>query len=257
MPGLAANLRYLFTELPYLERFEAAAQAGFKAVEYQFPYDHALADSCHALRQSGLDMVLINMPPGNWNEGDRGTAACPGREAEFRLALAEAIDYAQALNCPRINVLAGIPATTTGAMDVLCANLELAAKVCAKAQMDVMLEAINATDMPGYFIADIDQALAIIKLVAVANLQLQFDAYHVAMCHDDPVGRLLDLPIMPGHIQIADCPGRHEPGTGVLEFDRFFSALEQIGYTGWVGCEYQPATTTGAGLIWAGSYLGE
>ena len=255
MPGLAANLRYLFTEQPFLERFEAAARAGFKAVEYQFPYDHPLDDTRHALRQNGLEMVLINMLPGDWGRGDRGLAACPGREAQFRDALEQAMEYARVLGCRRINALAGIPGDDRRSEEVLLANLSLAARLCAKAQLEVLLEAINPIDIPGYYVASVSQARRLIEKLAAPNLKLQFDAYHVAMSGDDPAASIAGGNRLPGHVQIADCPGRHEPGTGSLDFARFFAALEQIGYTGWVGCEYQPVTTTPASLAWAKQYL--
>jgi len=255
MPRLAANLRYLFSELPYPERFEAAARAGFKAVEYQFPYDHPLDDTRQGLRQCALKMVLINMPPGDWAAGDRGLAACPGHELQFNAALEQAIDYARALECPRINILAGIPKETGQAHEVLRANLSWAARQCGKWHLEILLEAINNIDMPGYFVPNVGMARALITAVAAPNLQLQFDAYHVAMAGDDPVARIIDGQPLPGHVQIADCPGRHEPGTGTLDFASFFTALEQRGYTGWVGCEYQPAVSTTASLDWARQYL--
>ncbi len=255
MPRLSANLRYLFTELAYPERFEAAARAGFKAVEYQFPYEHPLDDSRHALRESGLELVLINMPPGNWADGDRGLASCPGREMQFNAALEQAIEYAQVLGCPRINALAGIPADEVEAREVTLSNLSRAAASCAGQGLDILLEAINTTDMPGYYVSSLSLARSLIEAVAAPNLQLQFDAYHVAMNNDDPVARISDNHSVPGHVQIADCPGRHEPGSGLLDFAGFFAALEQIGYRGWVGCEYQPQTTTLESLDWAKPYL--
>lgn len=253
MPRFAANLSYLFTEVPFERRFAAAAEAGFAAVEFHFPYAFPAARLADAARAAGVAVVLFNLPPGDWAAGERGIACHPDRVDEFRAGVALAIEYAQALGCPRLNCLAGLlPAGVDAATahSTLVANLRFAAQALASAGLTLLLEPINTRDMPGFFVATSRQALDIIAAVGAPNLRLQYDVYHAQIMEGD-VARTLaaELPRI-GHIQIADHPGRHEPGTGAIDFPLLFGHLDRIGYAGWVGCEYAPSIDTAASLGW-------
>ena len=253
MPRFAANLSYLFTEVPFERRFAAAAEAGFAAVEFHFPYAFPAARLADAARAAGVEIVLFNLPPGDWAAGERGIACHPDRVDEFRAGIAPAIEYAKALGCPRLNCLAGLlPAGVDAATAraTLVANLSFAAQALASAGLTLLLEPINTRDMPGFFVATSRQALDIIAAVGAPNLRLQYDVYHAHIMEGD-VARTLaaELPRI-GHVQIADHPGRHEPGTGEIDFPFLFGHLDRIGYAGWVGCEYAPSTDTAASLGW-------
>ena len=253
MPKFAANLTMLFTELPFMQRFEAAANAGFEAVEYLFPYAYSKQELTAALRDNQLKQVLHNLPAGNWEGGDRGIACDPARTAEFRDGVAKAIDYATALGCPRVNCLAGkLPAGVSPqvARATLIENLRFAAKELQAAGIQLLIEPINSFDIPGFFLTRTDQALAIIDEVGSPNLFVQYDIYHAQRMEGELGNTLSKQLARIGHIQLADNPGRGEPGTGEINYEWLFKHIDAIGYDGWIGCEYKPRTTTTAGLGW-------
>ncbi|MFP6729948.1 MAG: 2-oxo-tetronate isomerase [Alphaproteobacteria bacterium] len=255
MPRLAANISFLFTEIDFLDRFAAAADAGFSAVEWHFPYDHDKADLAQRLADNGLSCALFNLSPGDWQAGDRGIACLSGRVSEFEDGVGRAIDYAMALGCPRINCLAGLVDDKDDAGETLVSNLRYAAQRTAEAGITLLIEPINTDDMPGFYLNRSTQALSIIEEVAAENLMLQLDAYHTQIMEGDPAPIIEACFDHIGHIQVADAPGRHEPGTGSIDFPVLFEQLDRLGYAGWVGCEYKPATTTAEGLDWAKPYL--
>ena len=257
MPKLAANLSMLFNEVPFLERFEAAARAGFEAVEFLFPYDYAPEALAEALRTNGLEQALFNLPPGDWEAGERGLGALPGREAECRTGLERALPYAQALGCRRVHMLAGIPPEGADPLEcrqVLAANLNAAAEFFAPHGVTVVLEPINARDIPGFFLNHQGQAVALIEAVAAANTGLQMDFYHCQIVDGDLATHLRANFAHIRHVQIAGVPERHEPDLGEVNYPYLFDLLDELGYDGWVGCEYRPAGDTLAGLGWARPY---
>ncbi|MFT4268131.1 MAG: hydroxypyruvate isomerase [Xenophilus sp.] len=253
MPKFAANLTMLFTELPFMQRFEAAAKAGFEAVEYLFPYPFDRNELAAALKASGLVQVLHNLPAGDWDAGERGIACHPGRVNEFREGVAQAIAYASTLGCPQVNCLAGRLPQGVGADEAratLVQNLRYAAKALQAADIRLLIEPINTFDIPGFFLTRTDQALALIDEVDSANLFVQYDIYH-AQRMEGELGRTLARHLARiGHVQLADNPGRGEPGTGEINYPWLFRHIDAIGYTGWIGCEYKPRTTTAEGLGW-------
>ncbi len=253
MPRFSANLTLLFTERPFLERFAAAAAAGFRAVEFQFPYAFSARDIARAAEEAGVEVVLFNLHAGHWEAGERGIACHPGREAEFRLALQRAIGYALELDCPRLNCLAGsVPAGVSreAARHTLVANLRHAGAELAAAGLTLLLEPINSRDIPGFLVDRPSLALDIMAEADVPNLQLQYDIYHAQVMEGDLARSLETNLARIGHIQIADNPGRHEPGTGEINYPFLLRHLDAIGYSGWVGCEYFPADNTERGLVW-------
>ncbi len=258
MPRFAANLTTLFTERPFLERFAAAAATGFTAVECQFPYEFDKNAVAEALRRVGQAMVLINLPAGIWDQGESGLACLPGREAEFREAVTLCIDYAQALGCERVNCLAGIvPDDADRKPFQTCfeENLRLAADRFGAAGIHLLIEPINTRDLPGFFLSTTDHALETIAAVGSPNLKIQFDVYHRQIMQGDLAPSLERHLDMIGHIQISDTPGRHEPGSGEINYPFLFAHLDRIGYRGWIGAEYHPATATEDGLGWVKPYL--
>jgi len=259
MPKLAANLSMMFTELDFLERFEAASKAGFKAVEYLFPYAHAKEAIAERLAEHGLAQVLFNLPPGDWEAGERGVAILPNRVNEFRDGLGRAIEYAKTLGCPRIHVMAGVaPSGVHPARlrETYVQNLKFAAAAAAKENLTVLIEPINTRDIPGYYHVTSTQALAVIGAVGAPNLKLQYDIYHAQIMEGDLAHSLERNLAVIGHIQIADTPGRHEPGTGEINYRFLLGFMDKVGYEGWVGCEYRPAEGTLPGLGWAKEWLG-
>ena len=259
MPRLAANLSMLFTEVDFLDRFEAAASAGFRGVEFQSPYEFDKQKIADRLREYGLTLALHNMPAGDWNAGDRGIACLPDRVSEFRESVELAAEYASTLGCERVNCLAGIappdvPATTL--RETFVANLRYAADRMAEVGVLVITEPINnAVDIPGFFLNYSAQARSIIEEVGSDNLALQHDVYHMQIMEGDLArGIRANLDII-RHVQIADNPGRNEPGTGEINYPYVLGLLDEVGYAGWVGCEYRPLGQTNEGLDWAAPYL--
>jgi hydroxypyruvate isomerase len=253
MPRLAANLSMLFTELPFLERFAAARAVGFGAVEYLFPYEHPPEELARRLRSHQLRQVLHNLPAGDWAAGERGIACHPGREAEFREGVQRAITYAHALDCPQVNCLAGkLPPGVSGeqAHATLVENLRYAARTLRTAGIGLLVEPINTFDIPGFFLSRTEQAIALIEDVASDNLLLQYDVYHAQRMEGEIAATLQRHLARIGHVQVADNPGRHEPGTGEIHFPFLFRHLDAIGYRGFVGCEYRPRAGTTEGLSW-------
>jgi hydroxypyruvate isomerase len=253
LPKFAANLTLQFNEAPFMARFEAAAKAGFKAVEFLFPYDHGAPDIAAQLKAHGLQNVLFNLPPGDWAGGERGLACLPGREAEFRAGLAQAIEYAQALGTPRLHAMAGIlpdGADPAPYRATYLANLAYAAAEAAQHGIMLLIEPINPRDMPGYFLNRQADAHAIREQVGASNLKVQMDFYHAQIVE----GKLAELATryLPhvGHIQIAGVPGRNEPDRGEIDYRFLFGLLDRLGYEGWIGCEYRPAGVTEQGLGW-------
>ncbi len=252
MPKFAANLSTLFTELPFLDRFAAARKAGFAAVEFQQPYDFPAPEIAARAEAAGLPIVLFNAPMGDFRAGDRGFAAQPGREAEFDASIATALSYARALKCPQIHVLAGLAAGDDRAPQeaVYVANLQRAAARAAADGVALLIEPLNARDNPGYFLRTTRQAVAILDRVACKNVALQFDLYHCQISEGDLAQHVRDLRAYYPHVQIANVPGRHEPDHGEIDFAFLFDLLDEIGYGGWIGCEYRPHAGTLAGLGW-------
>lgn len=256
MPKFAANLSLMFTELPFLDRFAGAAQAGFKGVEFLFPYAHPADDIARRMQEAGLVNVLFNMPPGDWDGGERGMAALPGREAEFRDGLRQALEYAGVLGTPRLHMMAGIVpagADTARCRAVYIDNLRHACREAALQGIEVMIEPINTRDMPGYFLNLQADAHAIREEVGAANLKVQMDFYHAQIMEGDLATKLRRWVAHVGHVQIAGVPSRNEPDRGEVNYRYLFALLDELGYEGWVGCEYRPAAGTVQGLGWRDS----
>jgi hydroxypyruvate isomerase len=253
MPRFAANLTMLFAEMPFLDRFAAAKAAGFSGAEYLFPYDYDKADLREQLDEHGLIQVLHNLPAGNWAAGERGIAILPDRVDEFRDGVARAISYAKALDCRQLNCLVGIAPRTADPFEmneVLVENLRFAADALARERIRLLVEPINTLDIPGFFLNRTEQAVQLIADVRSSNLFIQYDIYHMQVMEGD-IARSLQkhLPRI-AHVQLADNPGRNEPGTGEINYPFLFRHLDTLGYRGWVGCEYKPRTTTIDGLGW-------
>lgn len=257
MPRFAANLSMMFQEVPFLERFEAAARAGFRAVEYLFPYDYPAADLAARLHDLRLEQALFNLAPGDWSAGERGITALPGREAEFDKSIEQATAYAKALGCPQVHAMAGIPPAGTprdAAHAVYVANLRLAAAKLQAHGIRLLIEPINTRDMPGFFLSTCAQARQVMAEVGSDNLFLQADLYHWQVMDGDLAEKLrANAPVI-RHVQIAGNPGRHEPDVGEINYPYLFGVLDEIGYAGWVGCEYKPRGKTLDGLGWARPY---
>jgi hydroxypyruvate isomerase len=243
----------MFNEVPFLERFAAAAQAGFTGVEYLVPYDFPADAIAEELRKHKLENVLFNMPPGNWGAGDRGLASVPGREEEFRAGVATAIAYATRLKTVRVHAMAGIaPAGVSQAavQTTYIANLKYAAAEVAKHGITLLIEAINTRDMPGFFLNTQAQSYAVVEEVGAPNLKMQMDLYHMQIMEGDLETKLRKYAAVCGHVQVASVPQRHEPDTGEVRDSYLLDVLDEIGYSGWVGCEYRPAGKTVDGLGW-------
>jgi hydroxypyruvate isomerase len=262
MPRFAANLSMMYTEHAFLDRFRAAAADGFTAVEFLFPYAFERAELAQRLHGHGLHQVLFNAPPGDWDSGERGMASLPGREDEFRRGFVErALPYAEALRCPRLHVMAGlVPAGADRAAyrEIYLKNLAWAAEQAAGAGVEVLIEPINARDMPGYFISRQEDAHAIVQEVGAGNLKVQMDLYHCQIVEGDLAMKLRRyLPSgCVGHLQIAGVPSRAEPDVGELYYPYLFALIDELGYTGHIGCEYRPRDGTSAGLGWFQPYRG-
>jgi hydroxypyruvate isomerase len=259
MPRFSANLSMLFTEHDFLDRFDAAARSGFKGVEYIGPYDHAPDVVAARLKKNGLSQVLFNLPAGDWAGGERGIGCLPDRVGEFREGVDTAIAYARALGCDQVNCLAGI-APEGVAPDVVenafVENLKFAADRLERAGIRLLVEAINTIDIPGFFLATSEQALRIIDRVGSRNLYFQYDIYHMQIMEGD-LARTIERNLgRIAHIQLADNPGRHEPGTGEINYPFLYEHLDRIGYSGWIGAEYKPSAGTEAGLGWFRPFSG-
>jgi hydroxypyruvate isomerase len=258
MSKLAANLTMLFGEVDFLDRFEAAARAGFRGVEFLFPYAYEAQALKGRLRDHGLVQVLHNLPAGNWAGGERGIACFPDRVDEFRAGVDQAIEYANALGCDQVNCLAGILPSAVdpaAARQTLVQNLRYAATRLKAAGVALLIEPLNTRDVPGFFLSGTGQAIEIIDAVASDNLWLQYDIYHMQIMEGDVAPAIERLLPRIRHMQLADVPGRHEPGTGEIDFGSLLTRIDRIGYAGWIGCEYIPKADTTAGLGWAAPYL--
>jgi hydroxypyruvate isomerase len=257
MPRFCANLSMMFNEVPFLDRFAAARRAGFDGVEFLFPYDFPAAELKARLADNNLTQALFNMPPGDWNGGERGTASLPGRQQEFRDGVARALDYATVLDCKLVHCMAGIPPATLPyetAAAIYAANLAWAGEQAMAAGVRIAIEPINHRDMPGFFLNTQAQGAAIVEAIGRDRIGLQFDLYHCQITEGDVTKRMeLHLPVI-AHMQIADVPGRNEPGTGEIGWEFVFRRMDELGYIGWVGCEYRPAGDTVAGLGWRGRF---
>jgi hydroxypyruvate isomerase len=259
MPRFAANLSMMYVELPFLDRFAAAARDGFTAVEYLFPYEYPAAELAGRLRDNGLQQVLFNAPPGDWAGGERGMACLPGRSDELRGAVQRALEYAAALGCPRVHLMAGLApeGADRGVLRRTYAkNLAWAAEQAARQDVQILIEPINTRDIPGFFLNRQDEAHAIVTEIGAPNLKVQMDLYHCQIVEGDvsmklrqylPGGRV-------GHLQIAGVPQRHEPDIGEMNYPYLFDVIDETGFDGWIGCEYRPRAGTSEGLGWLRAY---
>ncbi len=257
MPRFAANLTMMFNEVPFLERFALAARAGFEAVEYLFPYPFERDQLAERLRENGLSQALHNLPAGDWAAGERGIACLPSRVGEFQDGVETAIAYAKALGCGQLNCLAGVlppGADREMAERTLVENLRFAARALAPRGLRLLVEAINTRDIPGFLVCRTEQALRFLDLAGEPNIHLQYDIYHMQVMEGDLVPTMRRNLGRIGHVQVADTPGRNEPGTGEIHYPFVFAQLDTMGYTGWVGCEYKPRGDTEAGLGWFAPY---
>lgn len=255
----AANLSFLYQEIPFLDRFEAAASDGFKGVEYLFPYEFEAAEIKKRLDDNGLTQALFNVAAGDFNNGERGLSSLTGREAEFLASLDQAIEYATELGCTRLHVMAGLRDTTVAEETQLAVyrnNLRKAAAVCEKSGITALIEPINTRDMPGYFLSNASMAAALIEEINHPNLRLQFDIYHVQRTDGDIIRQYQKLAPIIRHIQIANPPNRFEPDNGEINYPYIFDLLAAEGYDGWIGCEYKPSSSTRETLGWAREFLG-
>jgi len=269
MPRFAANLHYLFTEVPFMERFDAAARAGFKGVEFQVPYDYPAAELRARLRANGLQMVLFDAPMGDWARGDRGLAAVPGREKEFRDSLSRIAEYAEALECHTVHVMAGVVSRDAyqQAQQVYLDNLRYASVLLADLGVTAVIEPINSRlgdvrggpdyttqGMHGYFLNHTAQARRVIEEINTPNLMLHLDCYHMQMLEGNLAETIRQNIALTRHFQIAGVPGRHEPDVGEINYPFLFGLIDELGYSGWIGCEYRPKGKTADGLKWAAEY---
>ena len=253
MPQFAANLTMLFNESPFMDRFEKAAKSGFHAVEFLFPYAFSAQEIKQKLEQNKLQLVLHNLPAGDWDAGERGIACLPDRVAEFQSGVTKAIEYAKELGVKQLNCLAGkIPAgiDTELLRKTFVSNLRYASAELKKANIKLLIEPINTFDIPGFYLSKTQQAIAILEEVGSDNLFIQYDIYHAQRMEGELCKTLENNLSKIAHIQLADNPGRNEPGTGEINYTHLFQFIDRIGYKGWIGCEYKPATNTEAGLGW-------
>jgi 2-dehydrotetronate isomerase len=253
MPKFAANLSMMFNEVPFLERFAAAAECGFTGVEYLFPYDFPAEVVAEQIGKHHLENVLFNMPPGNWAAGERGVTCLPGREEEFRQGVAKALDYAVRLGTRRVHAMAGIVpagADSRAVHATYIANLKYAAGEFAPHGITLLIEAINTRDMPGFYLNTQAEAHSVLQEVGAPNLKMQMDCYHMQIMEGDLAVKLRKYAAECGHVQVAGVPKRNEPDTGEVRYSYVFNVLDEIDYSGWVGCEYRPAGNTRDGLNW-------
>jgi hydroxypyruvate isomerase len=253
MPRFDANLSQLYTELPFLDRFDAAAADGFRGVEYRGPYDFSPTVIADRLRNAGLTQVVFNLPAGNWDAGERGIACLPDRQPEFRDGLEKAVDYAAALGCTRLNCLAGLMPPGAPYEDLestLVANLQYACDRLAATGITLLIEPLNRQDLPTCMLVGTASAERVLSRVGAENLRMQYDFYHMQITQGDVVNKFRRLLPMIGHVQVAGNPGRHEPDIGELNYDFIFRQIDELNYDGWIGCEYVPRTNTSEGLGW-------
>ena len=259
MPRLAANLSMMFNEYAFVDRFASAADAGFKGVEYLHPYGETPSAIADAVESNGLTQVLFNFPPGDWDGGDRGIAGMPGRVSEFRDGVELAIEYAKATGCKKLHAMAGVVAdgnVTQGHLDTYTENVQYAADAVAPIGIDIMVEAINSrVDLPGYIVDTTTKVLQVLDAAERPNVKIQYDIYHMQIMEGDLARTIERLLPRIGHLQLADNPGRNEPGTGEINYPWLLTHLDVLEYDGWVGCEYRPVGETTAGLGWARPYL--
>jgi hydroxypyruvate isomerase len=258
MPRFSANLTMLFTEVDFMERFEMSAKAGFKAVEYMFPYPFDAQDLADALKRNNLKQVMFNLPAGNWDAGERGIAVLPDRKQEFEEGVAKAIRYAKTLDCSLINCLVGLKpsgVSESQVRDVLTSNLRFAAEALAQEGVRLLIESLNSRDIPGFYLSRTTDVLSLIREINHPNIFYQYDIYHMQVMEGDITTTIRNNIKIIGHIQLADNPGRHEPGTGEINYPNLFRFIDEAGYTGFIGCEYKPLTTAEEGLGWIKPYL--
>ncbi|MBT4145467.1 MAG: hydroxypyruvate isomerase [Gammaproteobacteria bacterium] len=258
MVNLAANLSMMFNEVEFMERFKQASDSKFKGVEYLFPYDFPKEDISNELNENNLEQVLFDLPAGDWESGDRGIAVDPNRKNEFKEGVALALEYAGVLKPKNLTCLVGkAPSNVSDnqAKSILIENLSYASTETKKAGIRLLVEPINTSDIPGYWLHNTKEAIEIIKEVNNSNLLLQYDIYHMQIMEGNIINTISNNLNMIGHIQLADNPGRHEPGTGELNYPVIFEKLDQMSYKGWIGCEYVPIEDSIPGLVWANSYL--
>ena len=257
MSKFSANLTMLFNEVDFLDRFGKAAKNGFSAVEYMFPYDWPAEQLSELLKGNNQEQVLFNLPVDEWAAGVRGIACLPGREQEFQENVERAVAYAKVLQCPRLNCLVGLtPADVDPekVQETLVNNLRFAADALAKENITLLVEALNSRDIPGFYLVGSQASLDIIQAVDRDNIKFQYDIYHMQRMEGELINTVTTIMDRIGHIQLADNPGRHEPGTGEINFTNLFKAIDEAGYDGWIGCEYIPAGDTEAGLSWLSNY---
>ena len=258
MPKFCANLSMLFGDAGFPDRFDRAALAGFRAVEFQFPYAHEKDELSERARRAGVEVVLFNLPAGDWDKGERGIACIPSRVSEFRDGVGRAIEYAKVLGCTRVNCLSGIapprlPSETL--RETFMSNLRFAAGELERHGITLLIEPVNTRSVPGFYLRNSGQALALIDEASVPNVRLQYDVFHMQIMEGD-LARTIEANIARiGHMQVADVPDRHEPGTGEINFPYLFDLVDRLGFSGWIGAEYNPAHGTLAGLGWAQPYL--
>jgi hydroxypyruvate isomerase len=260
MPKFSANLSFLFGDADFLDRFDRAAKAGFKAVEFHFPYTYDKNQLAERVRRAGVEVVLFNLTAGDWAKGDRGIACIPSRISEFRDGVARAIEYAKALGCPRVNCLSGIgPAKVTSETmrETFVSNLRFAAGELAREGISLMIEPCNTRSIPGNFLRNSAQAIGLMDEARAANVMLQYDVFHMQIMEGDLVKTIESNLARIGHIQIADVPDRHEPGTGEINYPFLLEQLDRMGYAGWIGAEYIPSGRTEDRLEWLRPYLKE
>ena len=260
MLKFSANLTMLFHEVDFLSRFERAARTGFKGVEYLFPYEWQKEELADKLDSYSLEQVLHNLPAGNWSTGERGIACLPQRVGEFQEGVGLAIEYAKALKCPRLNCLVGITPEEIPAEKIrrtLVDNLRFAATALGKEGIRLLVEPLNDRDIPGFYLVHTRDSLRLFEEINHANLWLQYDIYHMQVMEGNLTRTIRDNLARIAHIQLADNPGRHEPGTGEIDFTNLFRFIDEAGYEGWLGCEYQPAGATEDGLEWIKPYFGK
>jgi len=259
MPNFAANLSMMYNEVEFSDRFAAAAKDGFKGVEFLFPYEWPAADVAEWRQAAGVEQALFNAPPGDWENGERGLSALPGRETEFKDTIGKALEYAAALDCPRIHVMAGLRPEDVAEetlYETYRMNLTYAANEAAKQGRNVIIEPINTRDVPSYFLNRQADAHRVVDAVGLPNLLVQMDLYHVQIVEGDVAMKIRQFIDKVDHFQIAGVPERHEPDIGEVNYPYLFDLIDELGFEGWVGCEYRPHGETSAGLGWAKDYLG-